>query len=145
MLIDGFKTKRPGANQKNPEHWSEMQTQRREMQRNEKNRVYCGTCWREESEHFRMQLHHRHYNRFGDEFIDDVILLCGSCHDAITSRIRAERYARGDRSEDLMEMLEQEHRPEPAKFRPDARVVVIAPSDDREIEVTTRFKPLQRN
>ena len=45
-----------------------------------------------------MDLHHRHYNTFGAEALHDVVMLCRSCHEAITSRIRDERYAMGDRS-----------------------------------------------
>jgi hypothetical protein len=45
-----------------------------------------------------MELHHRHYDTWGEEGFEDVILLCVSCHDAITSVIRSRRMARGDQT-----------------------------------------------
>jgi hypothetical protein len=51
---------------------------------------FCGTCYKHNDEH-KLELHHRHYKNFGHENQEDMILLCKSCHDAITSSIRFER------------------------------------------------------
>jgi hypothetical protein len=45
-----------------------------------------------------MELHHRHYDTWGNEGLEDVVLLCVSCHDAITSTIRSRRMAKGDQT-----------------------------------------------
>lgn len=41
-----------------------------------------------------LQLHHRHYNTLGREEIDDVVILCDSCHERETRRMAARRRAR---------------------------------------------------
>ncbi len=57
----------------------------------------CATCWRS-SEDYSMELHHRHYDNWGQERLEDVALLCVSCHDAITNTIRSRRRALGDQT-----------------------------------------------
>lgn len=41
-----------------------------------------------------LEVHHKTYERLGHERLSDLITLCRSCHEAITSSIRQRRYAR---------------------------------------------------
>lgn len=90
--IDGHVVMRPAEKHPDCDHWISLRAQRLAHQNG-----YCSTCWRHESAH-PMDLHHRHYNTFGQETLHCVVILCRSCHEAITSRIRSERFALGDRS-----------------------------------------------
>ena len=91
--LDGHVIKRPAANHPAPEAWALLREQVLAEQHN-----YCATCWKVADGSMVFDLHHRHYNNFGNEQREDVIILCRLCHDAITSRIREERFAAGDRS-----------------------------------------------
>lgn len=53
--------------------------------------VECNACPSVESEENKFDLHHRHYDNFGNESLSDVTLLCRRCHDAISVRIWDER------------------------------------------------------
>jgi hypothetical protein len=48
----------------------------------------CQTCFSDED----LELHHRTYDRFGEENLEDLIMLCKDCHEAITESIRRRRY-----------------------------------------------------
>lgn len=78
---------RPTKNHPYPAYWEALREQVIELQNGE-----CGTCAIAPG----TDLHHRHYDNFGCEALDDVILLCRPCHKAITSRIRDARYAAGE-------------------------------------------------
>lgn len=41
---------------------------------------------------YQLELHHTHYNTWGREKLEDMLLLCNVCHEAITSVQRRERY-----------------------------------------------------
>jgi 5-methylcytosine-specific restriction endonuclease McrA len=41
-----------------------------------------------------LQLHHLHYDSLGHEGLDDVVILCDSCHSSETHRLEARRRAR---------------------------------------------------
>ena len=90
--LDGRLVMRPAKNHPDPEYWYGLRDLVILDQSNE-----CGVCWRS-GEHYKMELHHRHYDTWGEEGFDDVILLCVSCHDAITSVIRSRRMAKGDQT-----------------------------------------------
>lgn len=52
----------------------------------------CQTCLHDGSQ-WRLEVHHRTYDRLGDEdVLRDLITLCSSCHEAVTSVIRQRRY-----------------------------------------------------
>ena len=52
----------------------------------------CRTCGHT-GEQWGLQVHHVTYERLGDEDVEkDLITLCASCHEAITSVIRSRRY-----------------------------------------------------
>ena len=90
--IDGRLVMRPAKYHPNPEEWYGLRGLVILEQGNE-----CGVCWRS-GEHYKMELHHRHYDTWGNEDLGDVILLCVSCHEAITSVIRSRRMAKGDQT-----------------------------------------------
>jgi hypothetical protein len=124
-VINGVKVARPAKDHPHPSHWQALKAVVAERQTDEEGRVHCATCW----EHsIPLDLHHRHYNTFGDESPHDVVLLCRLCHEAITSRIRAHRYDVG-RWEDPPA---QESRRE--VYRPGTDVVTIE-TEDASIQV----------
>jgi len=82
--INGRRAVRPGKSQKNPAHFEQLREQCRARQTGEGGLVYCGTC----AETDGLEFHHRHYDNWGKEKLEDMVLLCRYCHEAITSRIR---------------------------------------------------------
>lgn len=65
----------------------------------------CQTCLHK-GEHYPLQGHHKTYERFGNEDPYDLIILCKSCHEAITNVIRERRYARVN-PDDIVQTIEQ--------------------------------------
>lgn len=49
----------------------------------------CQTCLTTEA----LEVHHKTYERLGDEALEDLITLCDGCHHAITDVIRRRRYS----------------------------------------------------
>lgn len=90
--IDGALMKRPRGPHPDLEHWARVCDARRKLQNNQ-----CATC-PASGEHYRLEGHHKHYDTWGKESLEDIVLLCPCCHEAITSRIRRARFARGDQS-----------------------------------------------
>jgi hypothetical protein len=131
--IDGRLAMRPAKDHPNAAAWAALKEQRRIVQ-TEGGKVHCGCCWRTEDKH-PLDLHHRTYDRFGEEQLSDVILLCRSCHTAITSRIREERYALGDRSLGSEETVSTV-----AAFRPSLKVVTVENSREESV-APPRFRP----
>lgn len=62
--------------------WAERRKQRLEHDGR------CRTCGHTED----LQVHHVSYENFGNEPLDDLITLCGDCHDAITNVLRGRRH-----------------------------------------------------
>jgi hypothetical protein len=89
MKIAGRLTKRPSSAHPNPSHWMNLREQALAKANHE-----CRCCPASSDKGYRLELHHRHYDTFGNENLDDVIVLCRQCHEAITSRLRAERPAK---------------------------------------------------
>jgi hypothetical protein len=83
FLVKANNTYRPNANHPNPKHWEEIR-----KQAIERDGGACRCC--EETED--LECHHRHYRNWGQERLEDVVMLCRQCHDSITSRLRSERY-----------------------------------------------------
>ena len=104
---------RPAKNHPDLDHWFKLRAMKVFDQR-----YQCATCWRS-SEEYVMELHHRHYDNWGQERLDDVVLLCVSCHDAITNVIRNRRRALGDQT---LETIIKESKPVQSK-RPKTRKV----------------------
>ena len=102
--IDGRLVMRPGKNHPNPVHWESLREVKREQQGNA-----CGTCWRSGGE-YGLELHHRHYDTWGEERSEDVVFLCSSCHESITNVIRARRLALGDQTFDFENTGRTEHK-----------------------------------
>ena len=85
MAFNDFKTKRPSYNHPDSKYWEDLKKSVLEDQNQQ-----CATC-PSTAEDYPLDLHHRHYNNFGKEDKNDVVILCRPCHDAITSRLRAVR------------------------------------------------------
>lgn len=127
----------------NQDYWSELKQQRRKLQRGKDGKVYCGTCWTVECEKTPFDLHHRHYDNFTEEKLEDVVLLCRSCHEAITSRIRFARYAAGDRSMEMQEFIGAEKVLE-EKYRPPVKTVTKVTVELNDVDTIVRFQPENR-
>jgi 5-methylcytosine-specific restriction endonuclease McrA len=54
----------------------------------ERDKHRCQTCHAIKQ----LEVHHVTYDRLGNENLDDLIMLCKLCHEAITNVIRGERY-----------------------------------------------------
>jgi hypothetical protein len=54
-----------------------------------RDRNQCQTCLSTES----LEVHHKTYERLGNEDLADLITLCSECHSAITEVIRRRRYS----------------------------------------------------
>ena len=131
--IDSNLVMRPAKDHPTPPQWQELKQARREVQTVD-GEVHCGTCWRTEGE-YPFDLHHRHYNNFGNEHIEDVVLLCRACHEHITSRIREERFGLGDRSIGIVEEVAP-----PSTFRPDIRHATVS-STVTNVSQSPRYRP----
>lgn len=68
--------------------WAEKRSARLEIDRHACQAcLHDGTVWR-------LEVHHKTYDRLGCEDVEnDLITLCAQCHEAVTSVIRARRYA----------------------------------------------------
>lgn len=131
-MTNWLKMKRPSKNHPNPQHWQALREFVLQRQAGK-----CATCPDEAHD-----LHHHTYERFGQEQEGDVIFLCRLCHEAVTSAIRARRYAAGDRSPDLMDWMTTPA-PEVSRHRPDMRPLAVSLST--MTAAPARFRPLKRN
>lgn len=128
--FEGALIERPARNHPNREAWEEM---RRLVFKEQEGR--CATCPGPFEE-----LHHRHYNNFGNEAREDVVGLCRLCHEAITSRLRACRYEQGQLS--TIKIAELVSVSEAVVFRPPPKTVDIPSSVNSE--EPARFRPKLR-
>lgn len=53
----------------------------------------CRLCPNAAATGTRIEVHHRTYERLGDEVDGDLVALCSECHQFVTSMLRARRYA----------------------------------------------------
>lgn len=134
--IDGVLMKRPYGPHPDPRHWDAICEDRRALQRNQ-----CATC-PASGERYRLECHHRHYDSWGKEQIEDVVILCEKCHEAITSRIRYARFAHGDQTI-LVVNPGQQFTPFPMVGRPEPKTYK-SPSVVPELSTVTRFRPTRR-
>ena len=131
--IDKQVVRRPAINHPDLNHWFALWAVKKVAQKNQ-----CGVCWRD-GDKYKLELHHRHYDNFGAELPDDVILLCESCHHAITNVIRARRLAKGDQSVKNFDSAEK-----PRKLaRPKAKQVKV-PAITPERKIVRSRKPKAR-
>ena len=80
--INGKKALRPGAAHPDPAHWEALRASKLAEQGNA-----CACCPNDAAS-YPLELHHRHYENWGKEQPEDVVILCRLCHDYITSRFR---------------------------------------------------------
>lgn len=81
--INGLKALRPAGNHPAPDHWEALRKKKLEEQGNA-----CACCPNDIDSGYQLELHHRHYQNWGKEKPQDVVILCSLCHDYITSRFR---------------------------------------------------------
>lgn len=53
----------------------------------------CRTCFAADFEGAALEVHHRTYQRLGQELIGDLTTLCRECHHTVTDALRRRRYA----------------------------------------------------
>jgi hypothetical protein len=81
--INGWKALRPTGNHPNPSYWVALRAKKLEEQG-----AACACCPNDNQSGYQLELHHRHYENWGKEKPEDVVILCSLCHDYITSRFR---------------------------------------------------------
>jgi peptidoglycan/xylan/chitin deacetylase (PgdA/CDA1 family) len=83
---DGHQIYRPAKNHPKPRHWAHVR--RIALLRDGK---ACRSCWKSAKDGHSIECHHRHYDNWGRERPEDVVILCDRCHDLIKSDIRQAR------------------------------------------------------
>ena len=86
-VADGHRIYRPAKDHPNPRHWAHIR--RIALLRDGQ---ACRTCWKSAKDGHSLECHHRHYDNWGRERPEDVVILCNRCHDLFTSDIRQARY-----------------------------------------------------
>jgi hypothetical protein len=81
--INGKRAMRPAGNHPNPTHWEALRAQKLVEHDNA-----CACCPNDVASGYQLELHHRHYENWGCEKPEDVVILCSLCHEHITSRFR---------------------------------------------------------
>jgi len=74
---------RPAQSHPNPTHWENLRVLKMAEQGSA-----CACCPNDINNGYQLELHHRHYENWGNEQADDVVILCSLCHEYITSRFR---------------------------------------------------------
>ena len=85
-MADGHQIYRPAKDHPNPRHWAHVR--RIALLRDGK---ACRSCWKSAKDGHSIECHHRHYDNWGRERPEDVVILCDRCHDLIKSDIRQAR------------------------------------------------------
>lgn len=83
---DGRQIYRPAIEHPNPRHWAHIR--RIALLRDGQS---CRTCWKSAKDGHSLECHHRHYDNWGHERPEDVVILCDRCHELIKSDIRQAR------------------------------------------------------
>jgi len=81
--INGKRALRPTGNHPHPAHWETLKAVKLAEQGNA-----CACCPNDIHSGYQLELHHRHYENWGNEQPKDVVILCSLCHEYITSRYR---------------------------------------------------------
>jgi hypothetical protein len=81
--INGKKAIRPPGNHPKPVYWESLRAAKLSEQGNA-----CACCPNDINSGYQLELHHRHYENWGNEKPEDVVILCSLCHEYITSRYR---------------------------------------------------------
>lgn len=85
-MADGDQIYRPAIDHPNPKHWAHIR--RIALLRDGQ---ACRTCWKSAKDGYSLECHHRHYDNWGHERPEDVVILCNRCHDLVKSDIRQAR------------------------------------------------------
>lgn len=84
--------KRPSGDYPNPDYWDWL----RDKVITERGAKCQAIAHHTREAGYQLELHHTHYNTWGHERLEDVLLLCNICHEAITDIQRRERYNKRD-------------------------------------------------
>lgn len=95
--INGRNALRPSQPHPRPAYWAELRALKLAEQGNA-----CACCPNDASAGYQLELHHRHYENWGNEQPEDVVILCSLCHEFVTSRFR----------------MTDEYRVEPGEYAP---------------------------
>ena len=82
-----YRTFRPRGSHPNPAHWQSIR-----LQALERDGHQCRCCPAKQGNicpvtgPVKLEVHHRHYNTWGKESLDDVTVLCKECHRGVTDR-----------------------------------------------------------
>ena len=77
-LVDLVLGQQRPAGDRIPEHQDHLNGLKMELLNSD---PQCYVCWRQKMD---FVLHHKHYDTWGSESLDDVVLLCRSCHTRVT-------------------------------------------------------------
>jgi len=104
FFLDGHLVVRPGfgCSHPDPEYWLKLKRQALLMAN------HCATCSYKGGEY---DLHHRHYDNFGREKLDDVVILCRRCHKAVGASIEERRRIEHEPPKAKPEIAEVRQRP----------------------------------
>jgi hypothetical protein len=83
---DGHRLYRPERNHPSPTHWAHIC--RIALIRDGQ---ACRTCWKSAKDGYSLECHHRHYDNWGNERPEDVVILCKRCQDLFMNDIRQAR------------------------------------------------------
>lgn len=81
--INGRQALRPSSPHPDAAHWSALRVLKLAEQGHA-----CAACPNDTASGYQLELHHRHYENWGKERPEDVVILCSLCHEYITSRFR---------------------------------------------------------
>lgn len=81
-FLPGLLQRRPSKDHPDPDHL--RQWKRKVLVRDEAHCRMCG-CHESESEDKVLEVHHMTYERFGEELLEDGLLLCRPCHRSVTA------------------------------------------------------------
>lgn len=83
---DGHRLDRPEENHPNSAHWAQIC--RIALLRDGQ---ACRTCWKSAKDGYSLECHHRHYDNWGNERPEDVVILCKWCHDLLIADMKQAR------------------------------------------------------
>lgn len=117
----------------------DWQLKRREVLKRDNHQ--CQTCLNTEN----LEIHHKTYERLGDENLDDLITLCTHCHEAITSSIRFRRHLKqGVKMDNGLDDKNTEYIEQPKE---EVKLLNSTKNNDREVgeNIKPKFKLIATN
>ena len=85
---DGYRLDPPAKDHPNPRHWKQIR--RIALLRDGH---ACRTCWKTARDGYLLECFHRHYESWGRECAEDVVILCVRCRDLHRNEMSQARQA----------------------------------------------------